>query len=116
MKKTIFALSTVALVSLSLASTAGAWERRGTVTGPYGNTYSSQGSIKPNGQGGYDYRRSVTGPGGTYTNSGSVKRNGDGSFSRQGQRTNPYGGGVTYGGTGQCSGGSCTYNGGRNRF
>ncbi|MDX2265817.1 MAG: hypothetical protein NW215_12725 [Hyphomicrobiales bacterium] len=117
MQKPFRALVAVLALTTAFVSAAEAFERRGSVTGPRGNTFSSEGSVTRNGAGGYDYNRSVTGPGGnTWSNSGSVTRDGEGGFSREGQRSNPYGGGATYGGSGQCSGGVCTYSGSRSRY
>jgi hypothetical protein len=117
MQKTLNAFAAACVLATAFVSAAEAFERRGSVTGPRGNTFSSEGSVTRNGSGGWDYNRSVTGPGGnTWSNSGSVNRHEGGGYTREGERSNPYGGGATYGGSGECSGGVCTYSGRRSRY
>ena len=115
MKNMLAFAAAVSVVALTF-SEANAWQRHVTVTGPRGNSRSVDSSGSCAG-GTCTYSRAVTGPGGrTRTISGSAPatKNPDGSttWSRGGTATGPNGGTVTYGSSGRCSGGTCTYQGG----
>lgn len=109
MKKTILAASAAVLLSAGSAAAQG-WERQGTAYGPYGGKATIDRHCD-----GYscETRRTYTGPGGrTWTQRGYAERDGQGGWRHQGKVTGPHGGTTTYGGSGRCSGGACSWSGG----
>ncbi len=113
MRKFIIAATLAASTAALFAADASAWERNGSVTGPRGNTFSGEAQGSCSG-GTCSRSRTITGPqGNIYNRQGRVTRDGEGGYSRQGSVTGPGGNSATYGGSGQCSGGTCSYSGGR---
>ena len=86
----------VALMAAS-ASSAYAWSRSGSTTGPRGNSVTSNGSGSCSG-GSCSRSGTVTGPRGTYTTSGKTTCSG-GSCTHSGNVTGPNGGSVNRTGT-----------------
>lgn len=104
-------IATVALASASFAADANAWQRKGSFEGPYGG----KGEFSRECYGGKcTTHRSYTGPrGNTWSRNSTVTTDGQGGWTRQGSATGPNGNTATFGGSGRCSGGTCSYQGGR---
>lgn len=94
------------------ATEVSAWERKTTTTGPNGYSRSVE-SSRGCSDGSCSFEREVTGPAGnTRTRSRTVTRDDDGdgvSWDRGRSVTGPAGNTVTYGGSGSCEGGRCSY-------
>lgn len=111
--KTTLAIATAAFCALTFAATnASAGEAGGTFTGPLGGQWDVH-KERHCSDGSCTYRRSVTGPwGNTRTREGTIRDTGDG-WERRGTIRRRDGGTVTYGGSGRCYDGKCEYKGGR---
>ena len=106
----------VAAVVLSFAAAgANAWERNSTLTGPRGNSRSVERAGGCSG-GTCSYGREVTGPAGNSRTRGGAATGVSGEdgarWQRGGTATGSNGNSVTYGGSGSCSGGICSYESG----
>ena len=109
-------LSIAAAVVLSFAATgANAWEHNSTVTGPRGNSRSVERAGGCSG-GTCSYAREVTGPAGNSRTGGRSASGASGedgaSWQRGATATGSNGNSVTYGGSGSCSDGICSYESG----